>query len=408
MNKTDVNEDRQFSLAMLLMTAVLVIGTGHFKVEGMNADVFAINYRNGVLPRGFIGWLYDILCSAFGNRLYNYLTVLILCTISYFIYLAILWKYSKKMIRALEGSDYAKAFIITVSPMFIKMFLSEGNFGRTDMFLLLLSIGAGYAIMKQHGLVLAVVFPVIAVLIHEGYVLTFYNVVIACFIYRIVTSEGRKRTINIFWLGVSLILVAVSFLWVYLLCRVYVPISQEYYDSIYYSAEFLSAPDSHAHYGFLMYVLFGMDLYQYEDTFRIIGSAELPLFFILSAPFTIKLVSFFRSLYRESSNKKLVVLLSLGSLTLLPDFILKCDYGRWVFALYSYYIVLLVLFIISNNTVVKKVFREQLSIVYKSSWRGLFYAMYFMLFLPFQCTHVSDITEDVIFLVKDIFLGRYI
>jgi Ca2+/H+ antiporter len=99
-----INKDSKFSLFMLIMTVVVIIGNAKLTVESMNATLFALNYRRGIVARGLFGWILDVICSIFGERFYCYQTVFVICTLGYILYLCVLWFFAKKFI-AETGSN---------------------------------------------------------------------------------------------------------------------------------------------------------------------------------------------------------------------------------------------------------------------------------------------------------------
>ena len=405
MDRFELNNEKKFSLAMLLMTVVMVLGTGHLSVEGMNADAFALNYRHGIVPRGFFGFILDMFCSVFGERFFTYATVFAICSIGYVLYLAVMWHFAKKLIISLDNTDRARAFVMVIAPYFIAMFLGYENYGRSDMYLLALSLVAGYAVIKQKGLILTVICPFLAVLIHEGYTLTFYNIVIACFIYKILTLKGKERTANIVWLVLSILSVSGIFVWVFFLSHKYVPINTDIYLDIIHKAEILTSPEGYTHYDFLNMILVGTDTYGNEDTMRSLALTEMPLFIVLFLPVFKLGAGFIRKVYLNSQNRLLVIIMCLGSVTLLPEFAQKCDVGRWMFAFITYYVILLVLLLIDGNKLVRRVFDVTLKEIEQSGWKGIFYALYIMLFVPFQTFFVSSVSFNILEFMRSLFYG---
>ncbi|MBP5180962.1 MAG: hypothetical protein J6127_06725 [Clostridiales bacterium] len=405
MDRFELNNEKKFSLAMLLMTVVMVLGTGTLSVEGMNADAFALNYRHGLIPRGFMGFILDMFCSVFGERFYTYATVFVICSIGFIIYLAVMWQFGKKLIVSLGNTDHARAFVMVIAPFFIAMFLGYENYGRTDMYLLALSLTAGYAVIKQKALILSVICPLIAILIHEGYVLTFFNIVVACFLYKIFTTKGKIRTTNIIFLIISVLTVGAAFIWFFFLSRKVIPLTTDIYLDTISRAEILTSPEGYTHYDFLNMILTGFETYDSEETMRSLAMTEMPLFIVLFLPVFKVCIDFVRKVYSFSSRKMLVVVLCLGSVTLLPEFARKCDVGRWMFAFITYYVILTVLLLIDGNKVVRKVFDDMINGIAKSSWKGIFFALYIMLFVPFQTFFVSSISFNILEFMRSLFYG---
>lgn len=397
MRNYSLNDNNKFSLAMLLMTLVIIFGTGHFGVEGMNASVFAVDYGEGFNARGLLGSILNFVCWIFGDKCYCYSTVFIISTFFYVLYLFVLWRVAKKMINTLNKDGYAKAYIMAISPIFITMFLSVDNYGRPDMLLMTLSLIAGYSIIKGRCLFLSLLCPSIAMITHEGYIFTFYNLVIACFIYKIAVSKGNARRINIIWLVLSLLTVLGLFIWLFFLSRSLSPVSQQYYDSVIQRAELLKSntKGAYVHYNFLDATILGKDLYEDELEYTKEAFLHLTLFLMMLSPLLIVVVRFVKKLFFRTKLKKTMIVLCLGSLSLVPEFILKCDYGRWVFAIFAYYTLLVALLIVSGNNVIKNVFLETMQNLSENKWFAIFLAMYMMVFLPLQTYQVSTLNAGL-------------
>jgi len=397
MDGNKLNKDYKFSLYVLIMAVAVIVGNTRLMVEGMNANLFALNYRQGIVARGLFGWILDVICSIFGERFYCYRTVFVICTLGYILYLAVMWLFAKKFIASYSGNKYAMAFIMLIAPFFISMFATRQNYGRTDMYLLLLSLVAGYFVLKGKFLFLSVICPVVAMLIHEGYVFSYYNIVLACLFYMFaVGCDGKNRSKYVIWTVISVACCFFVFIWTFSLSTTFHPISDEVFQGIVNDAERLALEGGEVHYDFFRARLLGVDLYEYETVVLLLGRLSSVIFLIFFAPVIIKVIQVIRAVYKESAHKKTVIILSMGVLTMLPLFIRKCDHGRWMFACVSYYLVMLCLLIIADNKVLKKVFLEQLQKTAQSGWEPVFYTAYFMIFIPFQSVFVDNFTQNAI------------
>lgn len=408
MDGNRLNKDSKFSLYVLIMAVAVIVGNAKLTVEGMNATLFALNYRRGIVARGLFGWILDVICSIFGERFYCYQTVFVICTLGYILYLVVMWIFAKKFIASYSGNKYAMAFIMLMTPFFVSMFATLENYGRTDMYLLLLSLVAGYFILKGKFLFLSVICPAVGILIHEGYVFGYYNIILACLFYMFaVGCEGKKRSRYAIWTVISIACSLFVFIWVFSLSKTLLPMTDEIYQGIVSDAERLALEGGEVHYDFLRAYVLGVDLYEVETDDLLMGRLSSVIFLVFFTPVIIKVIQVIRAVYKESAHKKTVIILSLGALTTLPLFIRKCDHGRWMFALVSYYLVMLCLLIIAENKVLKKVFLEQMQKTAKSGWEPIFYTAYFMVFIPFQTIVVDNFTQNAIVLFIRFMMGKY-
>ena len=398
----NIKTEKKFSLAMLLMTIVMTIGRSSFVVSGINATVFAINYRRGLAPRGFFGWILDCICFWFGDSLYCYNTVLVISTIGYLLYLAALWFVAKRFIRSYDGNTHAMAFVIAT--MFIEMFTTIENYGRSDMYLLILSLIASYAVIKGRGVFLCVLCPVIAIFIHEGYVLNYFGIVIACLIYKIVYSETKKRKLYIIYLIASVISSASAFIWTYFLSRSYLPMSEEIYNSMVSDAELLVAPNGYVHHNALKAYVLGIDSYSAESEYMLTTRLGALFFLILFSPVLRLIWQVIKRIYKESGHKKMFIVFCVGTLSFIPLFVRKSDYGRWIFALFFYIFGLICMLVIADNKIVKRALMERIEEIARSRWEAVFYSVYFVLFMPFYTYYINNICANITILIDNAFI----
>ena len=403
-----INKDSKFSLFMLIMTVVVIIGNAKLTVESMNATLFALNYRRGIVARGLFGWILDVICSIFGERFYCYQTVFVICTLGYILYLCVLWFFARKFIASYNGNKHALAFIMLITPFFVSMFATLENYGRTDMYLLLLSVVAGYFILKGKFLFLSVICPAVGILIHEGYVFGYYNIILACLFYMFaVGCGGRNRSRYVIWTIISIACSLFVFIWVFSLSKTMLPMNDEIYQGIVSDAEKLAVEGGVVHYDFLRAYVLGVDLYEVEANDLFTGRLSSVIFLVFFTPVIVKIAGIVRVLFRETVYKKTVVFLCLGGLASLPLFIRKCVHGRWMFALVCYYVILLCLLVIADNKVVKKVFLEQMQMIAQTGWQPIFYTAYCMIFIPFQTIIVDDFCQNAMVLFIRFMMGKY-
>ena len=393
-------KDKLFNIAMLIMTIAISLGTCSFIVQGMNADVFAIDYRHGVSARGLIGSIFSLFCRVFGGRFYNYSTISWFCFGGFIMYLCFMWSFARKLIFSLDGSSHAKAFIMAITPFYITMFTSYSNYGRSDMILIILSIAAGLSVFSEKGIVFCVILPAVAILIHEGYIMTYYNIVVACLLYRCI-FEKRRKSYYVLWTILSITAVSAIFIWLYFLSKRILPMNQEIYDDIIRRAEILTHESSYTHYSFIDAEVLGRDLYKDEIAYMKIALTEMPVFLILFSPFIFIGCRILKSIITESDNKPACLILCSGTISLIPMFLRKCDYGRWMFAFISYYLILMMILIIKGNTAVREAFIREIRKIHENSWETVFLSSYFMLLLPMRSFYCSDISVNIINLISN-------
>ena len=89
--------------------------------------------------------------------------------------------------------------------------------------------------------------------------------------------------------------------------------------------------------------LLGVDLHDEELKYRLSNVIELIIFLVFFSPYIIFVgKALIRTIKKqtEHSRKLIYVAVVLGPLTLLPDYIFKVDYGRWTFAVVTYFLLI--------------------------------------------------------------------
>ncbi len=389
---------------MLLIAVLTYILKAQQMVDGMKSTGFAINYRRGIVARGLPGSILDMICKIGGPQLYCYKTVLIISTVGYILYLFVIWQLGVRFIRAADGSGYAKAAVMFIAPLFIEMFITPENYGRTDMYLLMISVAAGYSVIKDRGMILCVICPVIGILIHEGYVFDYYLIILACLFYKFALAgrDGKKR--YVIWGIVSILISLVVFIWVFALSKRFVPMSDEIFQGVVEDAKLLVPPGTDIHYTFLEAELLGKDLYETERDIMVGTRISAVLFCLCFIPLFIKGLDLMKAIYRNSVHKAAVIILCLAPVTFIPLFVRKIDYGRWIFAFIAYYVIMLFLTVIDGNETVKGAFAEQMKKISDTHWEPVFLTLYFMLFIPLRTYFINDLCERI-FMFADAIAG---
>ena len=87
--------------------------------------------------------------------------------------------------------------------------------------------------------------------------------------------------------------------------------------------------------------------------------------------------------------------MAIGAGTILPDLLLKVDFGRWVYAILAYYcIVLLALFAMGDVTVGKQ-FVEEIEKVKKHRFAAIVMLLYPLIFQPLWDVAICSVVAKI-------------
>ena len=93
--------------------------------------------------------------------------------------------------------------------------------------------------------------------------------------------------------------------------------------------------------------------------------------------------------------------LGIGSLTMLPDFLFKVDFGRWTYAVVCYYLLVFILMIaLRDKDFIEEVHRD-VSTVKGKVFTPLLFA-YPLLFVPFNDIVIVELVDRVCIIIRHI------
>lgn len=379
---------KQFFLFLLIGTGVLFFYSLGDRVNSYNATLLAFSYQYGFIPRGFIGTIYQGLNALLPINLQTYGAVngfVLVTTVGYSILIVlfctfVLHRVYQKTGEAADGAEFVWSegkdgwhsvwnlilfFVILAVPTFAGYY----NFGRVDMYLVLLSMLAVVLLVTERAMWLLAPMAAVGVMIHEGYVFMYLNVVLVLLLYKLLTAweqQGAKsrkvRCYGMIFLSV-LFLAALLFFYFYFFSH---QGGEKIYDEIIRVANSMSYKNK-CHKDVVRAEILGVDLTAEEWEYHVQNFVELPFFLLLMSPFLWIAVSFFRALFGRVRGNPVAQIkyffVAAGALTTLPLFIMKVDYGRWCFAALAYYCLVLLALFAMGDAVAGSAWEETMSMV---------------------------------------------
>ena len=345
MQKILQDEKKRNMFLFLVIWGIITIGlflrTFDWMANSYNTSILAISYKYGFTSRGLIGTIYQFLGNLVGVDIWNYFVALkfyVICTIVCYIAFAIMMLLFLNK-TSIDNKKMQQYLILINTIFFITMFAAEKNFGRIDMFMLVLTILAAYLIAIEKFVWLIVPLTAVCVMFHQGYVFMFYNVVLVLLFYRILTKEGKERNKYVIVFALSLVICAILFFWFQVAYR---GGAHDYYYEAREHATTMGV-EGKPHDELLRAELLGVDLHDEELKYRLSNVIELIIFLVFFSPYIIfvgKVLLRTIKKQTELSRKLIYLALVLGPLTLLPNYIFKVDYGRWTFAAVTYFLLI--------------------------------------------------------------------
>ncbi len=386
------NYIRRYMLVILLIGFVAFLYSYDGKVENYNSTILAFSYQYGFISRGLIGTLYQWMDGIIPIDLMNYensiVAILVITLVFYSFFLFFIWKCMtlvEEKFRPVLGYVFV-FFVINLVPMFAH----KRNFGRIDLFMLLFSAIGVLCIWTKKTIWLVIPLAILSVMVHQGYVFLYFNILLAFLFYEYEKNNDCK-------LGVLLLVIFVICSALFFYFELFSHGSgKENVDEIIRNATALSR-DGKYHETLIDKEILGKDLTEVELYMRVENLIELPFFLLFTSPYWLSGISFAKRVVCRAGSMKenwMYRLMFMGGLTTLPCFLLKVDYGRWFFAVISYYVILLVGFVIKkDNLVTQELLVEKEKWIEKPYLAILFLAP--VLFVPYWDVHISPIVKGI-------------
>lgn len=345
--KNSNTDKTKLSFLPALALFALVCFIRHFKctMSSYNTTLFALSYDYGFISRGFIGSIFNLVGDILPYEIHNYIGVYNfsgLFTLLY--YLVLFWFYKVCLDHcAEENKRNVKHLIIFLSMFAFTMWTTSINYGRLDIYLFIFMLISVILIIKEKYEWLIIPFGIICTCIHQGFVFTNANTILVLLLYKIFLDDKKKQKkyITIF----ILFFLSISALFLYFEFFSHTN-GESIVDEVIRAAKDLSENGKSYNKSIIKHEILGLDITSDEQKYHIDNMQDFPVFCVLFAPYIFFGFRFFIQLVldKTASLEKRFVYLAflLGGATMIPQFLLKVDYGRYMFNLIFYYVSLLI------------------------------------------------------------------
>ena len=360
--------------------------------DSYNTTILALNYTIGFTSRGLIGTIFLFLDKLLPVSIMNVAGARFFLLGSTLIFFLIIFLFKGMIIKRSDDKSLPKTEILMTFfvAAVVSTFADAGNFGRVDMYMIAISILCVMLMMWGKAEWLIIPLTALGVMIHQGYVFMYFNIVIVVLFYKLL-SDKNKRIKYIIILALSIVICAALFFYFELFSHA--DNGEQLYESVAATAASLDEEGEY-HKTLLAHELLGVDLSEVEHEFHMKNLAEIILFALFLFPY---IIMFFKSMIRvfkscdKGIDKLKYAAVYLGSLTMLPDYLIKVDYGRWVLSTIVYYITVFFVLIVYDKS-----FREIITsyfdeIKVKYAFYPLF-IIYPILFVPYFDVNIDQIT----------------
>lgn len=320
-------------------------------VNSYNSSIFALSYKYGFISRGLSGTIFRLVNKVLPFDIMSYNGVLRYSQVVTALFMILVWLFCFYIIYKSNENNYRHIQIVSVLLVVfsIPFFSNSFNFGRVDIYLVATAVLCVLILLWRKMEWLIVPLSCFAVMFHQAYVFMFFNVTLVILIYRFIESDkkGRVKYLVLFVLS----FVGASALFLYLNFFAHTT-DISIYNNVVEDAVTLSKEDEGYHKALLQHEVLGIDPTTSEWEHHLKNFIEFPIFALIMLPYIILVVRVFVNTIKNASQKidkfKYVVL-AIGVLTILPNLILKVDYGRWMFSIIVYYILIFAFLIAAGD-----------------------------------------------------------
>ena len=385
-----------FVITWFLFLVVLCWKFYQEEVEIINTTSLAFTYEYGFISRGLMGTIFLLVDKLLPMDMMNYEGVMaftIATTWVYFglllfFFLICLMKCSK------EITERTKYIILFFTMFAISMFVTKYNFGRYDMYCLILSLIAAILIIYEKAEWLVIPLSALSIMIHQGNVFYLLNIILILLLYKAFSTEGKKRQKYLLLFLGSFTVSSMLFLYFEFFSRTNGAAYVERITEVAKSLRF----DGDIHEDIIDHEVLGIDLAEREIVYRYKNFVEFPIFCIFSSPYLILAFQFFKNLIQKAQTKLdkwKYFFVAVGAGTMVPALIMKCDFGRWVFMMMAYYFVVILALIAMKDKLVEEEIHATAQKVKKLGPAAFVLLIYPAFFLPFKDVVISQLSYNV-------------
>ena len=394
--RLSVKKIREFMAAELFFGLLLFLRYYEAWVNLMNGTVLAFSYKYGFISRGLVGTFYQWLDRVLPFDMMRYQAVVNYTLIVTMIFYGVMAGFFVLCLR--RGAGQIRYIILFFTIFMVPFSAAHFNFGRPDVYCLMLSTLAAVLLIKERAQWLVVPIAAVGVMIHQGNVFMYLNIILVLLLYRIFSSSGKRRRYYVILLIASFLVASALFLWFELFSH---GGGQAIYDEV---VETDLTRKGNIHEDLVDKEILGIDLTDREVEDHRANFVQFAFFALMMLPYIFFLVRFFRELIRgaaTAADRWKYVFVALGAGTMLPDMLLKIDYGRWMFAIIAYYCVMLLALHARGDVCVRDAFARTLERVKTRPFPALVMLMYPLAFQPFEDVSINSVTEGLADLVNE-------
>lgn len=361
---------------------------------------YALSYKYGFISRGLVGSIIRIFIPNLTLK-HIYLIVafntVMLCALTVFFINRIL-KYAGM------GRDNALLFLIflfIVNPGSIAFLFYWGNYGRFDLFMIMILMAGAMLMVKEKGLFLIPIFSLMGILIHQAYVFMYFPALIVLLLYLGYVRKNRYGK-WIFW--ITGIVTCVAF------CYMQFASGVKGYDYSSMMADINATTDLPGEFiedDMMVRLEYFTSVFATIQHF-VISPLKKNLFKILCVfIMLLPLLGIFKSIWKdfmsEQKSRLLWVIPWSGVIGMIPKFLMTNDYGRDFSALIISQFVLMFTLLMFGDSGMKKAFRNLSARISEKPVMYVAILVYMGSLGKFEAAQILDLSDKIYLFVGKLF-----
>ncbi|MCR5545820.1 MAG: hypothetical protein K6F30_05005 [Lachnospiraceae bacterium] len=349
-DRIEKKKNQRFLICILLFALFYYLRFFEHWMSQYNTTLFALSYKYGFISRGLIGTLWLGLDKLLPVSLMTYKAVYLFSELATWIFVLLLVAVFRQVLEQIDKKQQrnARYIIFFLSTFAFHVFWGDEMFGRLDVYLFILTLLCVLLLLKGKWEWAIVPLCIVAVCIHQGFVFTNFNIVLVLLFYKMMKKNGSKKKYGLIFL-VTFVSVSVLFLYFELFSH---SNGTEIYGEIVNVSKSLSFDGESYNESIINHEILGKDVYEDELIFHQDNYREFPAALILWSPYILMGLWFLKQLLKNEKKEGLFGYLgvALGGLTIVPEMILKVDYGRYFHLTFYYYILVVLCLMTMGDT----------------------------------------------------------
>lgn len=322
-------------------------------IRSYNTTMLALSYEYGFTSRSLLGTIYHILDAVIPVDMMQYQNALVFANVITVLFIVFLLYFSyhvlKKSDKAQEVVTKAQQYILlTFHIAMVATFTYAYNFLRVDFCMVWMMLLGFMTLMNEKTEWLSLLFAALGIMFHQGFVLMYFNVILVIQFYYMMTRKNKKNTILFF---LTFLIGSGMFLWFELFSRTN---GNDIFETVLHDATNVSYQGIY-HTTLLYHEVLGIDVSGAETDFVYMNHVQLVLYLLILLPAIVVLARAFVRIIKNADDlfaKLKYLAVAVGSLTILPDMLLKVDYGRWILAVVTYYLLIILAMLVLRDPLV--------------------------------------------------------